>query len=55
VLGKAAYMRPVLVIFCFLAGGMLFGIVGVILAVPAALAVKAILGEVYEEEGLRRN
>lgn len=54
VLGKAAYLRPVLVIFCFLTGGMLFGIIGVILAVPAALAVKAFLGEVYHEEGLRR-
>jgi predicted PurR-regulated permease PerM len=53
VLGKAAYLRPVLVIFCFLTGGMLFGIVGVIMAVPAALAVKAVLGEVYDEEGLR--
>jgi predicted PurR-regulated permease PerM len=34
---------------------MLFGVVGVILAVPAALTVKAILGEVYGEEGLRRD
>jgi predicted PurR-regulated permease PerM len=55
VLGKAAYLRPVLVIFCFLTGGMLFGIVGVIMAVPAALTVKAFLGEVYQEEGLRRD
>ena len=54
VLGKAAYLRPVLVIFCFLTGGMLFGVVGVIMAVPAALTVKAFLGEVYQEEGLRR-
>jgi predicted PurR-regulated permease PerM len=54
VLGKAAYLRPVLVIFCFLAGGMLFGIVGVIMAVPVALAVKAFLGEVYHEEGLKQ-
>jgi predicted PurR-regulated permease PerM len=54
VLGKAAYLPPVLVIFCFLAGGMLFGIVGVIMAVPVALAVKALLGEVYHEEGLRQ-
>ena len=53
VLGKAAYLRPVVVIFCFLTGGMLFGIVGVIMAVPAALAVKAFLGEVYQEEGLK--
>src|SRR5581483_203266 len=28
VLGRAAYVRPVLVIFCFLSGGILFGIVG---------------------------
>jgi predicted PurR-regulated permease PerM len=54
VLGKAAYLQPVLVIFCFLTGGMLFGVVGVIMAVPAALTVKAFLGEVYGEEGLRR-
>jgi len=54
VLGKAAYLPPVMVIFCFLAGGMLFGIVGVVMAVPVALAVKALLGEVYREEGLRQ-
>ena len=53
VLGKAAYLRPVLVIFCFLTGGMLFGVVGVVMAVPAALTVKAFLGELYEEEGLK--
>lgn len=53
VLGRAAYLRPVLVIFCFLTGGMLFGIIGIILSVPAALAVKAFLGEVYHEEGLK--
>jgi predicted PurR-regulated permease PerM len=55
VLGKAAYLPPALVIFCFLAGGMLFGVVGVILAVPAALTVKALLGEAYHEEGLRQH
>lgn len=55
VLGKAAYLNPVLVIFCFLTGGMLFGAVGVLMAVPAALAVKALLGEVYHEDGLRRS
>jgi len=54
VLGKAAYLPPVMVIFCFLAGGMLFGIVGVVMAVSVALAVKALLGEVYREEGLRQ-
>ena len=49
VLGRAADVRPVLVIFCFLAGGLLFGIVGVILAVPVALALKATLATLYRE------
>jgi len=43
VLGKAAHVRPVLVIFCFLAGGLLLGISGVILAVPIALGIKVAL------------
>ena len=49
VLGKAAYVRPVLVIFCFLSGGILFGIVGIVLAIPVALTVKAMLAELYKE------
>jgi predicted PurR-regulated permease PerM len=49
VLGRAAYLPPVLVIFCFLAGGILFGIVGIVLAVPFALTVKAILAELYRD------
>ncbi|HXS21204.1 MAG TPA: AI-2E family transporter [Steroidobacteraceae bacterium] len=49
VLGRAAYVPPVLVIFCFLAGGLLFGIVGVMLSVPVALSVKVLLGVIYEE------
>jgi predicted PurR-regulated permease PerM len=48
VLGKAAGIRPALVIFCFLAGGALFGITGVILSVPTALAVKSVLALSYE-------
>jgi predicted PurR-regulated permease PerM len=47
VLGKAARISPVLVIFCFLSGGVLFGISGVILAVPFALSIKVILEAVY--------
>ena len=43
----------VLVIFCFLTGGMLFGVVGVLMAVPTALTIKAFLGELYHEEGLK--
>jgi predicted PurR-regulated permease PerM len=35
--------------FCFLAGGALLGIVGVIVAVPAALTVKLVLANLYDE------
>jgi predicted PurR-regulated permease PerM len=49
VLGSAAYVRPVLVIFCFLMGGLLFGIVGMILAVPVVLTVKGALKLLYED------
>jgi predicted PurR-regulated permease PerM len=49
VLGRAAYVPPVLIIFCFLAGGLLFGIAGVILSVPVALCIKVLLREVYQE------
>jgi predicted PurR-regulated permease PerM len=43
VLGRAAHVRPVLIIFCFLSGGILLGISGIILAVPIALAIKVAL------------
>jgi len=49
VLGNAARVHPVVVIFCFLAGGTLFGIVGMILAVPTALLVKVTLSVLYRE------
>jgi len=49
VLGHAARVRPIIVIFCFLSGGVLFGVVGVILAVPVALGVKVVLANVYGE------
>lgn len=49
VLGRAAYVPPVLVIFCFLAGGLLFGIVGVVLSVPVALSIKVLLRIIYQE------
>ena len=43
VLGRAGRLPPVLVIFCFLVGGVLFGVTGVIVSVPVALAVKSLL------------
>ena len=49
VLGSAARVRPIVVMFCFLAGGLLFGIVGVILAVPIALTLKVVLAVLYGE------
>jgi predicted PurR-regulated permease PerM len=47
VLGTAAHVHPVLIIFCFLAGGIVFGIPGVILAVPVALLIKSTLATLY--------
>jgi predicted PurR-regulated permease PerM len=49
VLGRAAHLPPVLIIFCFLAGGLLLGVVGVILAVPVALGIKVALATLYGE------
>lgn len=49
VLGRAARTNPPLIIFCFLAGGLLFGIAGVILAVPAALTIRVTLSVIYRE------
>ena len=50
VLGSAANVHPVLIIFCFLTGAVLLGIPGVILAVPAALTVKAALATLYGDD-----
>jgi predicted PurR-regulated permease PerM len=50
VLGRAAHVHPVLIIFCFLAGGIVLGIPGVILAVPVALTVKSTLATLYGDE-----
>ncbi len=49
VLGHAARLHPVVIIFCFIAGGMLFGIPGVVMAVPVALSVKICLAVLYDE------
>jgi len=49
VLGTAARLHPVVVIFCLLAGGALFGIVGIILAIPAALVLRTTLAILYDE------
>lgn len=50
VLGHAGRVHPVLIIFCFLAGAVLLGVTGVIIAVPVALAVKNTLATLYGED-----
>ena len=47
---RAAELPPVLVIFCFLGGGVIFGVPGAILAVPAALGLKVLLGALYRAQ-----
>src|SRR5262249_3857130 len=49
VLGRAARLHPVVVIFCIPAGALLYGVAGVIMAVPCALAVRVTLARLYEE------
>lgn len=51
VLGTAARMNPTIIIFCFFAGGVLFGVVGIILAIPTALAVRVTLSVLRGEAG----
>jgi len=50
VLGRAAQVHPVLIIFSLLSGAVLLGIPGVILAVPVALIVKSTLVALYGDE-----
>jgi len=50
ILGRAAHVHPVLIIFCFLAGGVVLGVPGMVLAVPIALIVKSTLATIYGEE-----
>jgi predicted PurR-regulated permease PerM len=49
VLGRAARAHPVLIIFCFLTGGLLFGVAGVIMAIPVALTARMALSTLYGE------
>jgi predicted PurR-regulated permease PerM len=49
VLGNAARLHPVVVIMLFVCGAMLFGIVGLLLAVPAAVCLKITLMHYYAE------
>jgi predicted PurR-regulated permease PerM len=46
-------LHPVVVIFVFLAGWLVLGFVGVVLAVPAAASVKIVL-DYYYSRPMRR-
>jgi predicted PurR-regulated permease PerM len=47
VLGRAVRLPPVAVIFAFLAGGTLFGLLGLLLAIPGAALFKLLLDTYY--------
>jgi predicted PurR-regulated permease PerM len=49
VLGNAARLHPVVVIMAFVCGAMLFGVVGLLLAVPVAVCIKTTLAHYYAE------
>ena len=51
VLGRATTLPPVVVIFALVMGGLLFGLPGFLLAVPAAAVVRIVLKAVYEGPG----
>ncbi len=48
-LGRAVTVHPVVVIFGFVTGVMLFGVIGLLLAVPTAACIKLILEHYYAE------
>ncbi|HET7077143.1 MAG TPA: AI-2E family transporter [Chloroflexia bacterium] len=47
VVGRAVEISPVVTIFAVLAGGAIAGILGMLLAVPAAAAIKVLLDFLY--------
>jgi predicted PurR-regulated permease PerM len=49
VLGQAVRLHPVMIIFCFLVGGVLLGVLGMILAIPVAVTIKVALSLAYGE------
>ena len=49
VLGEAARIHPVVVIMSFVCGAILFGVVGLLIAVPAAVCIKVTLRQYYSE------
>jgi len=54
VLGRAVRVHPVVVMFAFLAGGLLLGVIGVILAVPTAAIIRVVLDHYYAQPTRRQ-
>ncbi len=50
IIGRAVVLHPVIIIFSLMAGGVLFGVLGVLLAVPTAAACKIALQTLYERD-----
>ena len=48
-LGEAARIHPVVVIISFVCGAILFGVVGLLIAVPVAVCIKITLQHYYAE------
>jgi predicted PurR-regulated permease PerM len=49
VLGEAARIHPVIIIISFVCGAILFGVVGLLIAVPVAVCIKITLQHYYAE------
>jgi predicted PurR-regulated permease PerM len=49
VLGEAAHIHPIVIIISFVCGAILFGVVGLLIAVPVAVCIKITLTHYYAE------
>ena len=47
VFGKSVDMHPIVIILLIISGGTLFGLMGMLLAVPVATVIKTFLKEIY--------
>ena len=55
VLGEAARIHPVVIIISFVGGAILFGVVGLLIAVPIAVCIKITLAHYYAEPVARES
>ncbi|MGH7212377.1 MAG: AI-2E family transporter [Acetobacteraceae bacterium] len=49
VLGRSVKVHPVVVMFAFVCGAMLFGVIGLLFAVPVAACIRLVLSHYYAE------